>query len=90
MFELAWSLYKSYFRSNNEWKSFIIKKIGIELFVSNKKELQIEENPLFECSKILNLSYGIPERLDIRTYLKYLSIVDLEDLEEFYTKMKKF
>jgi hypothetical protein len=81
--ELAGSLYRSYFRANNEWKAFIIKKLGIELFVSNKKELQIAETPLFKSLKILNISYGIPERLDIRTYLKYLSMVDFEDLVAF-------
>jgi hypothetical protein len=30
---------------------------------------------------MLNLSFGIPERLDIRTFIRYLSIVELEDLE---------
>jgi hypothetical protein len=84
MFELAWSLYTSYFRSNNEWKAFIIKKLGIELFVSTKKELQIAETPLLKCSKMLNLSFGIPERLDIRTYLKYLSMIEFNWVEELF------
>lgn len=89
LFELAWSLYRSYFRSNNEWKAFIIRKLMIELLVDTKKELQIAETPLLKSSKILNFSSGTPEKFDIRTYLKELSMIDLEELKSFSSFIKK-
>ena len=54
-----------------------------ELIVSNKKELQIADTPLFESSKLLKISFGIPEKLDIRTYKEKLSRINLEDLKAF-------
>lgn len=60
MIELAGSFYQSYFRADNEWKVQIIKKLMIELFVSNKKELRVEDSPLFQSSKMLLNSFGIP------------------------------
>ena len=65
MLELSQSLYQSYFNANFEWKSYIIKKLGFELLVTTKKELQIAETPLFKSSKILNFSFGTPK--EIRT-----------------------
>jgi hypothetical protein len=88
MFELAWGLYTSYLCSNNEGKAFIIKKLGIELLVNNKKELQIEESLLFKSSKMLNLSFGIPKNFDIRTYKSYLSMINLYDLKQLHKFIK--
>lgn len=88
MIELAGSLYQSYFRANFEWKVYIIKNLMIELLVNTKKELQIAETPLFESSKMLNFSFGTPENFDIRTFKKYLSMIDLDKLKEFYEFIK--
>ncbi len=62
LFELAGSFYQSYFRANKEVKALIIKNLLFELLVSTKKELQIKESPLFESSKMLNLSFGTPNK----------------------------
>lgn len=61
----------------------------LELFVDSKKELRIEESPLFKSSEILKNSFGTPKQFDIRTYKKYLSMVELEDLIEFQKIIKK-
>jgi len=61
----------------------------IELLVDTKKELQIAETPLLKSSKILNFSSGTPEKFDIRTYLKELSMIDLEELKSFSSFIKK-
>ena len=55
----------------------------LELFINNKKELQIVENPLFETLKFLKIIYGSPTETNIRTFKLKLSMIDLEDLEEF-------
>lgn len=60
MLELAGSFYRSYFRANEEGRIEIIKMLMLELFVTNKKELQIEESPIFQSSKMLNLFFGTP------------------------------
>ncbi len=60
----------------------------IELFVSNKKELQIEDSPLFKSSKMLQISNGIPKNFDILTFKKYLTMIELEDLIEFSRLLK--
>ncbi len=60
MLELAGSFYSSYFRWDYELKTEIIKKLMLELSIGNKKELQIEESPLFKSSKMLNFSFGTP------------------------------
>lgn len=88
MLELAWSLYKSYFLSNEQWKTYIIKNLMLELFVNNKKELQIAESDLFKSSKILNIFFGTPKGFDIRIFKSYLSRIDLEELKEFYKFIK--
>ena len=84
MFELAWSLSRSYFSSNLEWKAFIIRKLMFELSIDTKKELQIAETPLFKSSKMLNFSFGTTKEFDIRTYLAEMSKINLEELKEFY------
>lgn len=85
MIELAGKLYQSYFSANKEGKAYIVKKLMIELFVSNKKELKIEESNLFKSSKMLNFSNGIPKEFDSRTFSCYISKNNLEDLKDFYT-----
>jgi len=55
-----------------------------ELSVGNKKELQVAETPLLECSKLLKIAFGIPDKLDIRTYKSLLSNIDLEELKSFH------
>jgi len=60
LFELAGSFYQSYIRANEEEKIQIIKKLMFELFVTNKKELRVEESPLFQSSKMLNCCFGTP------------------------------
>lgn len=55
-----------------------------ELFVDNKKELQIAETPLFESSKNLKIFYGAPEEFDIRTFKEILSRINFDDLKSFY------
>lgn len=90
MFELAGSFYRSYFRSNNEWKTYIIKKLMFELSVSTKKELQIAESDLFESSKMLNISNGVPDGFDIRTFKYHLSKIDLEEMKEFHKFIRQW
>ena len=61
----------------------------LELSVNNKKELQIRDTPLSKSSKMLKISNGIPKDFDIRTFKKHLSIIDLEELREFYDFIQK-
>ena len=61
MLELAGGFYTSYFRWDKELKVEIIKKLMLELSIDSKKELYIEETPLFKSSKMLNLYNGIPK-----------------------------
>lgn len=61
----------------------------IELSVNTKKELQIAETPLLKSSKMLNFSFGTPVNFDIRTFKKYLSMIDLETLNLFYKYIKE-
>ena len=60
MIELAGSLYRYYNSWNIELKAMILKKLLIELSVNTKKELQIQESPLFKSSKMLNFFVGNP------------------------------
>ena len=60
LFELAGSLYTSYYMADKYLKAEIIKKLLFELFITTKKELQIRENPLFESSKMLHFAFGTP------------------------------
>ncbi|APW66329.1 hypothetical protein LPB137_10960 [Poseidonibacter parvus] len=60
----------------------------LELSVNNKKELQLAETPLVKSSKMLEKLYGIPKEFDIRTFKKYLSKIDLEDLDKFSNFIK--
>ena len=62
--ELAGSLYKAYTRGSDYLKAKVIKACGIELFVTTKKELKIEDSPLFKSSKMLEILYGTPELFD--------------------------
>ena len=83
MLELAENLYTSYISLEKNGKIYIIKKLMLELFINNKKELQIVENPLFETLKFLKIIYGSPTESNIRTFKLKLSMIDLEDLKEF-------
>jgi hypothetical protein len=89
MLELAGSLYKSYLRANLEWKVYIIKTLMLELLIDNKKSFTIRKTHLLQSSKLLNFSFGTPKDFDIRTFLKYLSMIDLYDLENFYKFITK-
>ena len=60
-----------------------------ELFINTKKELKIEESTLLKSSKILNSFNGAPESFDIRTFKKYLTMIDLETLNLFYKYIKE-
>jgi len=53
-----------------------------ELFIDSKKDLQIEESPLFKSLKYLNFSYGTLEGFDVRTYKEYLKKINLRMLIE--------
>ena len=90
MLELAGSFYVSYLNTNEEWKTYIIKNLMLELFIDTKKELQIQESPLFKSSEMLNFFIGNPKDFDIRTFKKYLSMIDFEELREFYKFIKMF
>lgn len=59
-----------------------------ELVVSNKKELQIADTPLFESSKLLKISFGIPQNLEVRTYKEKLSRINLDELKAFVKFIK--
>jgi len=83
LLELVGSLYRAYFRRNEDGKVYIIRNLMLELFINNKKELQIAETPLFESSKLLKIAFGTPLNIDIRTYKEKLSIIDLVTLKEF-------
>jgi len=63
LFELIGSHYRSYNRVNNEVKALLIKNYLFELFVTTRKELQIQESPIFKSSKMLDFSFGTPKRL---------------------------
>lgn len=62
---------------------YIIKNLMFELSVSNKKELQIAETPLFESSKLLKNRFGGTQYLDVRKYKSLLSRLDLNELKIF-------
>ncbi len=66
LFELAGSYCQSYFNGSKVLKSEIIKKLLFELFITTKKELQIEDSPIFKSSKMLKNLIGTPGR--IRTH----------------------
>lgn len=61
LFELLKSPYLSYKNANDEVKTLIIKNFVFELFIDNKKDLHIAENPLFKGLKYLNFSFGTPK-----------------------------
>ncbi len=90
LFELAESLYQSYSRANEAGKLYIIRNLMFELFVNNKKELQIAETPLLESSKNLKIAFGTPERFCIRTFKNQLSRIDLDELKIFLKNIKRF
>lgn len=83
LLELVGSLYRAYFRRNEDGKVYIIRNLMLELFINNKKELQIAETPLFESSKLLKIAFGTPQNFNIRTYKEKLSRINLEDLKAF-------
>ncbi len=58
MVELSGSLYGSYKWMNPNWKSLLVKNMMVELFVSNKKELTVEENKLFKVVKMFDFYDG--------------------------------
>jgi hypothetical protein len=89
MFELMKSLYTGYSNSSKEWKAYIIKKLMFELSIDNKKRLQIAENWLFKSLKCLKVTFGGAKEFDVRTFKENLSMVDLEELREFYKFIKK-
>jgi hypothetical protein len=60
----------------------------LELFVTTKKELKIEESPLFKSSKMLNILNGSPKDFDIREFKRQLVMIDLEELEKLYNFVK--
>jgi len=88
MFELMKSLYTSYSNSSKEWKAYIIKKLMFELSIDNKKRLQIAENWLFKSLKSLKVTFGGAKEFNVRTFKENLSMVDLEELREFYKLVK--
>lgn len=90
MFELMKSLYTSYSNSSKEWKAYIIKKLMFELSIDNKKRLQIAENWLFKSLKSLKVTFGGAKEFDIRTFKTNLSMVELEELREFYSFVKSW
>lgn len=90
MFELSKSLYTSYSKCSNEWKSYIIKKLMFELLIDNKKRLQIAENHLFKSLNCLKVLFGGAKGFDIWTFKENLSSVDLGDLREFYEFIKSW
>jgi hypothetical protein len=59
-----------------------------ELFIDNKKELQIAETPLFKSSKLLKNRFGGAKEFDVRTFKKNLSRIDLGELRELYKFVK--
>ena len=58
MVELSGSLYESYNKGNNSEKSHILKNMMVELFVSTKKELTVEDNKLFKFLKTCSVPFG--------------------------------
>lgn len=60
LFELIGDHYRSYNIVNNEVKALLIKNYLFELSINTKKELQIQESPLFKSSKMLNFFVGNP------------------------------
>jgi len=90
MFELMRNLYTSYFSCSKEWKVYIAKKLMFELFIDNKKRLQIAENWLFENLKMLKIAFGGAKEFNVRTFKKNLSRVDLGELRELYKFVKNW
>jgi hypothetical protein len=62
--ELSLNLYKAYNLGSDYMKAKVIKACGIELLVTSKKELQIEDSPLLKSSKMLDILFGTPELFD--------------------------
>lgn len=62
LFELLENHYTTYKSVNDEQKAELIKKYLFELFIDHKKDLQIEESPLFKSLKYLHFHYGTPGR----------------------------
>ncbi|REL28395.1 hypothetical protein DXX93_18720 [Thalassotalea euphylliae] len=62
--ELSSGLYDAYCKASDRVKAMVIKSCGIELFINHKKELKIEDSPLFKSSKMLVFLFGTPEKFD--------------------------
>lgn len=62
LFELLENHYTNYKSVNDEQKAELIKKYLFELFIDHKKDLQIEESPLFKSLKYLHFHYGTLKR----------------------------
>jgi hypothetical protein len=60
LLELAGGFYTSYFKWDKELKTNIIRNLMLELFINTKKELQIEDSPLFKSSQMLKNYVGTP------------------------------
>lgn len=75
---------------NNEVKALLMKNYLFELFITTKKELQIQESPIFKSSKMLDLYIGTPERFDVWVFKGFLRMIDLEELKYFVKKLKLF
>ena len=50
---------------NDDKKLRFIKNITVELYVTTKKELYIQENKLFELIKVFNLKNGAPDKTSV-------------------------
>ena len=60
-----------------------------ELSIDTKKELQIAESDLFESSKMLNISNGVPNGFNIRLFKHHLSKIDLDEMKIFHKFIKE-
>gem|GEM_PF-1779182 len=63
LFELIKSPYLTYKKASKEIKTLIIKNYLFELFINNKKDLVIEESPMFKGLRYLNCYFGTPKML---------------------------
>ena len=60
MVELSGSLYTSYKSMDTLGKSHLLKSVMVELSISTKKELTVEDNKLFKLIKSLENLHGGP------------------------------
>jgi hypothetical protein len=91
--ELKESLYTSYNLANNEFKSVILKKLFLELFINNKKELTYAENSLFKTLILLQNTHK--NEMEVQT--THLSVIaeriaktHLDELKEICKMLKTF